>query len=131
MDQSLVISGFWGSSGRPEPVSANVTVSGAAGSETLTITCASLRVRLSFRQLEKLASDTRAEPSLTDGVERHAVANAYFSRGNAQLVSVNIDVWFRRKDAFEMLSLIIGEGQLSLPYSPINSLVLRQRRYSV
>ena len=131
MDQSLVISGFWGGSGRPEPVSANVTVSGAAGNETLTVICAGLRATLPFRPLEKLAADARKEPPHPAGVELHSVTSAYFSRGNAQLVSAAIDIWFRRKDSFEMLSLTFGSGQLSLPYAPIVSLVQRQRRSSV
>lgn len=126
------IDGFFGDTGRPAPVRAQVTFSGSAMNETLTVACGgNSRISLPFRQLEKLAAEVRAEaakPGASGAVERSSEIRGYLSNGGANLAPKNVTVWFRRSGGFEMLSLMPGDrGQLSLPFAPVAALARRER----
>lgn len=130
MATSQTVKGYFSpSGGKPVIAQVKLTLDGYGLNETITLHChGAYQVTLPFRPIEQLASDARRAlfPQSAGTVEPSITLEGY----DNTLRTGRVTVWLRSNGQFEMLTIELErKGQISLPYTALESLARAERRF--
>lgn len=90
------------------------------------------RVDIAFHAIRQLAASVRsaaARAQSHETVEQAAETQGYYTAGKLRMKPGKVSLWLRSHRGFESLTLEYGGyGQISLPYSAVETLVKMERR---